>query len=342
MNKNTPTLAEWRSLYDVWDRVKAITPWKWMLETNVFGVKNPDKDEVGYVSVMGNLGEHYAVAIYLGNRGLFGFWNFQNAGPTADPMEFLKIPQLQASFEDREELTDQDRGVIKNLGLKYRGAQAWPQFRSFRPGFLPWYLEADEVRFLTLALEQVLDVAPRFRLNSRLLPNPSQQRYLVRVPRREGTTITWEDQEQTPPSSEMVQLNLIMNDELLQRVQRLPQRSVKVEIDLFVIPSVTQEKRSTRPFFPYTLLSIETQTGMILGVDMLPPEPTLESIWERVPLTVLEQFARASIHPSVIYVQDESLSDLLQRLASELNCRLMVRRNLRHMEKAKAMLIARF
>ena len=59
---------------------------------------------------------------------------------------FLGVPQLQASFEDRSELHDKDRQVIKDLGLKFRGRQTWPLFRSYRAGFVPWHLDADEGR----------------------------------------------------------------------------------------------------------------------------------------------------------------------------------------------------
>jgi hypothetical protein len=49
----------------------------------------------------------------------------------------LEIPQLQASWEDREELHVRDRETIKALGRKYRGRQAWPLFRSYQPGYAP-------------------------------------------------------------------------------------------------------------------------------------------------------------------------------------------------------------
>jgi len=39
-------------------------------------------------------------------------------------------------FEDRDGLDKQDREVIKKLGLKFRGAHAWPMFCSYRPGML--------------------------------------------------------------------------------------------------------------------------------------------------------------------------------------------------------------
>ena len=56
---------------------------------------------------------------------------------TVAPELFLRVPQLQASFEDRNELRDKDRQVIKELGLKFRGRQAWPMFRSYRTGLCP-------------------------------------------------------------------------------------------------------------------------------------------------------------------------------------------------------------
>ncbi len=72
--QNSPTLDEWRELFTVAIRVKELAPWQWMEENAVFGVRNPETGELGFVSVMGALGEHYAVALYLGPTGLYRFW----------------------------------------------------------------------------------------------------------------------------------------------------------------------------------------------------------------------------------------------------------------------------
>ena len=63
---------------------------------------------------------------------------------------------LMASFEDWEEIEPKDREVMKALGLKFRGRNAWPLFRSFLPGTFPWYLTAAEARYLTICLGQAL------------------------------------------------------------------------------------------------------------------------------------------------------------------------------------------
>ena len=179
MAENTPTPEEWRKLYEAVIRIKEIAPWEWMTETDVFGVQNPETDELGFVTVMGLLGEHYAVAVYLGSEGLYGFWALQDTSPLGSPERLLEIPQLQASFEDRNELENKDREIIKATGLNFRGRKAWPMFRSLRPGFLPWFIEAEEARFLAHALEQVPAVASRFREDPALLETHDDARYLV-------------------------------------------------------------------------------------------------------------------------------------------------------------------
>ena len=42
MPESTPTLSEWRKLYQAAIRLKEIAPWEWMTETDVFGVQNPE------------------------------------------------------------------------------------------------------------------------------------------------------------------------------------------------------------------------------------------------------------------------------------------------------------
>ena len=134
MNEREPMIEEWRPLYEVMKQIKEAAPWQWMEERDIFGVQSPESGELGFVSIMGQLGEHLAIAVYLGAHGLSRFWEIQQAGPLLTPDMILNTPQLQASFENRSDLAKQDRQIIKQLGLTYRGRQAWPQFQKFCPG----------------------------------------------------------------------------------------------------------------------------------------------------------------------------------------------------------------
>ena len=65
-----PTQADWESLYVAAQRIKDIGPWQFMEEDDLFGVQFPGREEIGYVSVMGLLGEHLAISVYLGADAL--------------------------------------------------------------------------------------------------------------------------------------------------------------------------------------------------------------------------------------------------------------------------------
>ncbi|MCD4809433.1 MAG: hypothetical protein K8R17_05995, partial [Methanosarcinales archaeon] len=179
----SPSLQEWKALYEAALEFKELAPWNWMHETDIFGVKDPVSGEIGYCCIRGGAGEHYALGLYLGSEGLYGLSRILSGEFSEFKDEALFIQNcLMASFEDRKSLQKQDLQQIKALGLKFRGRNAWPLFRNYMPGFFPWYLNDDEVRFLTVALQQAKDVSLRFKKYPGLLVHPSKDHYFVRVP----------------------------------------------------------------------------------------------------------------------------------------------------------------
>ncbi|MBM3236075.1 hypothetical protein FJZ31_07215 [Candidatus Poribacteria bacterium] len=338
MTELSPTLDEWSKLYQAVIRVKKIAPWEWMTETDIFGVQNPETNQLGFISFMGMLGEHFAVAVYLNPEGLYSFWGFQRLADTA-PSEvlfevLLGLLHLQASFENRNELHQKDRDLIKELGLKFRGRQAWPMFRSYRPGFCPWYLEAWEVCFLTHALEQAAEVALRFKDDSTMLDTSNDSSYLVRAPRKEKGTLVWTDRIVTVPPPEAKLIPIKIDVDALAAVEKLPQVRQRFEMDCFILPTRIAEK-DTRPFFPYMLLLIESNSGMILSTELLQPHPSLEVMWGSVPMTLVSQFARFGVLPSQISVRSPLLIQLLQPLAEALGFELKATPVLRSLDQAR-------
>ncbi|WP_404786706.1 DUF6930 domain-containing protein [Altericista sp. CCNU0014] len=340
MAKAADSDRDWLHLYEAAIRLKEVAPWTWMVETDVFGVQNPETGDLGFVSVMGMRGEHFAVSLYLGAKGLYGFWDFEEIGEFGPPERLLEIPQLQASFEDRDELQTQDRTVIKNLGLKFRGKKAWPMFRSFRAGFLPWHLEAGEVRFLTYALDQLAEVAPRFKENPDLFDSYDAEQYLVRVPKSKDAS-SWEDRAMTVLLPEPKPIKLLMDPQLLAHLKQIKLKNSKFEIDLCMFPAPMREK-GDRPYFAYILLIVDVQSGMILCHEMFQPLPSLEEMWGKVPLTVAQTLASASLVPKEIAVSSELVFQLLEPLAKSLNIKLKAVPFLPALSQVQEFMFARF
>ncbi|KKT92431.1 MAG: hypothetical protein UW94_C0018G0018 [Parcubacteria group bacterium GW2011_GWA2_45_14] len=154
-----PSLDEWRRLYQAAQDFRNLAPWNWMSEAHLFSIATSDMPEIGYCSIQGALGEHLALAVYRGPRGLAGL-NAVRRMKGPDLLDMLLVnDMLMASFEDHEYLEQSDRNLIKKLGLSFRGAKEWPLIRSYQPRYAPWYLTAHEARFLTDALQQAIVIA---------------------------------------------------------------------------------------------------------------------------------------------------------------------------------------
>ncbi|RMD85650.1 MAG: hypothetical protein D6813_15955, partial [Calditrichaeota bacterium] len=318
MNSKPPTLEEWRHLYDVVSKIKALSPWQWMEETDIFGVKNPETGEIGFVSTMGKMGEHYAIAVYRGNEGLYGFWELHDTSYYSSPEKILEVPQIQVSFENRKSLQKKDLETIKQLGIKFKGVNAWPMFRSFKPGKAPWYLESEEVRFLTCVLEQTLDVASRFKQNEDILMPGDDDDYLIREAQKQPNgTLKWKDAvvKITPP--EPISIPIPMDYQSLAALKGLPQNQMTLELDFFLLAVPVKEKEE-RPYYPYLMLMVDEKSGLILDSEMLVPEVDIETMWGLIPVTFVYMLLNLKLVPSTVCVRNPLLFDLLEPLSEDL------------------------
>lgn len=299
----------WRRLYALAADVRALAPWQWMSENDVFAVRTRADAEPAFVSVMGEIGQHFAVGAYLGVAAFQTFVALQTATEEDEPERLLEIPQLQLSFADRRVLDARDLELIRSLSLKFRGRRAWPLFRSYRPGRVPWFLHPGEKTVLAAILEQLLEVAPRARADRSVLWPPGQGNVLVRVRRRDGP---WEDRvEHVPPPSVPV---FSVDSAVADHLRRLPPSTAVVEADLFVMPGTIADGKDA-PSLIYSLMLVDAASGFILGAELLEPKPDVASMLARVPTALAAQLVSAGTRPAAIRGRTDRVLTLLQPLA---------------------------
>lgn len=271
--RQSPSVREWRELYCAATEFKQAGCWNWMWDSDLFGVQNPENGEIGYCCIMGKAGEHFALAVYPGAEGLETYRRIQKEGDYLPPFEAILLQKcLMASFEDRSLLAKRDLEVIRALGLKFRGRNSWPLFRSYLPGYVPWYLNGEEARFLTVALRQSVDVARRFSEDPEILPQ-SENLYLIREPRKEGDGVVWRDEwiEQMPRERKEIDAQPI-DEAYLNKIRKGNLQSKGTwEIDFFHLPQGVQEKKE-RPYFPCTILLVDHFSGLIMGHELTDSE----------------------------------------------------------------------
>lgn len=333
-----PTTEEWKRLYELADELKKLAPWEWMDESEIFGVQNPETDEIGFVSVMGMMGEHLAVGVYLGAEGLYGFWGFQDEKHETEPLALFDIPQIQVSFENRDGLKKEDRDLIKKLGLKFRGSQNYPMFRRTESGFMPWFITSEDARFLTYTIEQTLDVTPRIKENPLILSDENDKKdetYLVRIVEKQNGQLVWRDEMKRilPPAPESISFNL--PQETINRLRAFPQnKNLTFEIDLFHAPTPVADK-DKRPFFPKMLMVAETNSGFILGFEIIKPQKESSKTHEEFFTNIIKIWSNHKVLPKEIRVGSDLLFNLLKGFTQQLNIKLCQTNNLIAISEAK-------
>jgi len=338
MNDKSPSIQEWKDLYDATIEFKKIECWNWMWDSDLFGVQNPENGEIGYCCVMGGAGELFALTVYLDSEGLDGYLKMQSEEyypPHEDMLHLQKC--LMASFEDRKYLQKEDFQVIKKVGLKFSGPNSWPSFRSYRPGYHPWYLTSEEARYLTLCLQQTIGASLRFKDDSGLLTSPyKENHYLVRVAKKDKMTgsLSWEDKWLKPLPLEKAEFIVepINNADRLEKIKRrIPHRQGIWEVDFFYYSQAIKEKEE-RPFYPYVTLWVEHDSGFILKHHLAKPAECISQFQGQF-LKLAEDVKSL---PQEILVKKEETFKLLKSIASELGIKLIKVKRLSMLEEAQA------
>ncbi len=221
--------------------------------------------------------------------------------------------------------------VIKELDLSFRGRNAWPQFRSYLPGFAPWFLTQAEAVFLTQALEQSVEVCPRFRENPDLLTPREEGLHLVRVRKPDSL---WEDRwlEPAPLEEEPAPEPVHTDEVLLARVKKAAIRKGGVwEGDSFYVPALIEDK--DRPYYPQMLLWVDRESGFVLGTDMPSQSRDINQHLLKHFLKAAEKFEAL---PASIAVKRESARIALKPAASYLGIDISLERDLRTLETVKS------
>lgn len=330
----------WARLFAAADRIKEIAPWEWMFEDDLFGVQDPVSGEISYVSVMGHLGEHYAIAVYLGDEAANDILRLMGNSQVADPERIMETRQLQISYEDRDYLDKADLDLIKSLGRKYRGKNAWPMFRSYRAGYIPWRLDEEEAGLMATVLEQAIQVLERYVDDDDLLFSDGEvgetdgDLYLIRVPATTDAGLLWRDEFKPLKPTPAQVLNIGISKEVLRRVEKLPRKKGALEVDFFMVPTPIGT-RGQRAQLPYMLLVVDGKSGMVFGADMVEITGTVLDAMVQLPEMLFKTFLHLGFVPSEIHIKSTRLAQILGNWADHMKISVQNRPRLPSLEMAK-------
>lgn len=335
----------WRNLYEAALRFKELEPWKLLNDSQLFGVQDPVTRQRGYCCVLGALGEVFALCIYRGASGLEIYRRMQVQDFDSDGEDFFAMQDcLMAEFSSRDQLRKPDLEVIKSLEYRFKGSHSWPQFRSYLPGYVPWYLTEQEAQFMTFALHSAVDLAPKIK--ERSLKLGSQQRphrYLFYVPEPSTTTVearlpfTIEWMPAEPPQRKDL-LPYTMNEVAEIRIRKMTLKADSAwEADSFFLPSEIADR--DRPYFMRLVMLAHEKSGYIFDTDVIQPEVDASHALGKIIVAAIEKYG---LIPEEIHIRKRQAWDILKPFTDRLGIRLTLQENLRAIFEARTSLEGRF
>ena len=314
-----PTPEQWLALHHAFRHYCEAKPWERLANEDVLAVNDPLGHFKGYCVALGDGGVAYGLGVYLGDRGLLNYLTTMTSEDEPVDVEMLERGlALTAILCDREELENEERKAMRDLGLRYRGRGRWPIFRSVIPGHWPWYVNADEARFLTIALDNVRDVAERIGQGMLDLYAGRAPSEVLTQSLRGGV---WRDEwELLRPPVLPVEDHRADTDRLQSIIRSTPVGSAVWEVTASYIPTGAQDGRGTRPYLPTLVMVVEGDSGLILTARMLGRVPSVAEKQEPV-LEFLEQAERL---PGGLVCDRDGTADLLAPIASALGIGLYV------------------
>lgn len=303
---------QWKELFSLADELKKLQPWTWMADDQVFSVKNALTDESVYCSVLGAANQEFGLAVYIGKQGL----DTLNKLVTMQSIEGLIYEQrsILVSYSNRDELDKEDYRLIKSLDLKYRGKKQWPLFRSFEPGYYPWFLDRAEVELLIAIIPQVIHVCKLINEQPSLVTSYDGKSLPFFDENRERRMIATDNID----SEKQVAVELPEDEMYWKRMKKQYRRvNVPIEFDFFYLNEPVQEYEGQRPFFPIMILAVERENELIVYQDFISKD-----LLDTMPVCMMAMFENLEALPTEIWVQRDELYTQLEPLASLLEIKI--------------------
>lgn len=298
------SLEQWRILYEAATKIKELKPWEKFWDMDLIGIRNGAEEDTVFFCILGRGGGCYGISVYEGYTGLNSYFMlaYQQSMNLSEEYAMFNQKNLTCYWGNREELTNNQRKIIKDLGYKYRGKNQWLYFLSFEPGYFPYNMDEKEVLRMSEHLQD-LELALRYydETNSNV-DFESGNMFLFTFGKDKKT---WNFGEAPLPFIQYQFSNLLITeDELLSDLESVPKCNAVLEGEVTVMGVKVSDKKYSRPANPALSLLGDAEAGVIIGFEMIEPDDDpLITLAEMVVSFIFQYGAPKEIRVSNIIVE---------------------------------------
>lgn len=266
------SLAQWKVLYEAATQIREFKPWEKFWDMDLIGIRYGAEEDTVFFSILGRGGDCYGITVYEGYEGLNCFLMLAMQQHLNLSPEYAMFNQknLTCYWGNRDELTDKQRKIIKDLGYSYRGKNQWLYFLSFEPGYYPYNMNEEEVLRMSKYLQD-LEVALKYYVESDVKVSfENGNMFLLSF---DEDKKTWNFGEAPLPFTVFQFGNLLITDEeLLSNLAKVPKCNAVLEADISIIGAKITDKKYSRPANPALCLLGDADAGIIIHFEMSEPD----------------------------------------------------------------------
>ncbi|MGC2111613.1 MAG: hypothetical protein WA655_19005 [Candidatus Korobacteraceae bacterium] len=308
-----------KRLYELMKQFASERPWEIIGDQDLILFEDPQSHELCYCSVMGVLGEVISLHVYIGAESYRLFRKVALGKPVSPGEFFASQHAVSAELVRPSDATPPDRELLKAVGCLMRPRVRVPVFRTFRPGYHPWYPTEQEAILLLQCLQAVLVVSKALSEDESLDLWLREDTYPLLTPRSSETGGLYHEyvvkiaRLSDPPPAPLAAPHLA--EETIRKIQQkdYPQ-SGTFEADYFVASAAVGGKNERKACTRAALVT-DAASGVLFPPALGEPE---ESAGELLVKAILMAIAQLGRLPQSIHVNKKQLKTCLEPLANRL------------------------
>jgi hypothetical protein len=234
-------------------------------------VRNAASETTQFISVMGSLGEHLAVAFYPSRETLD---NMQSEKKDfQDSVDCIMSQRhLQLVFDRKNALLPGEAGTIKKSGIAF-GKETdgmWPSAQSLVPGYSLLKAGGEELERMLEGLEQLL-----CKLDAKETI-PEMTSPFAAICTRSCVDGVWQEAMQKHELKPDDAQGVYVSDEMAEAFHNLPAGEQELVCACFTMP-IPFGKSKNRDIIPRIMITMDRKTGKV--VNVFPSTPPPGKVW---------------------------------------------------------------
>lgn len=314
-------LKKWQELLNLTIELKNLKPWDYLSSLDIVCILLPNKEEPSFISILGQNKDTYGIVVYDGYKAFESYFDILNLPELGISYKYIICEQdcLTCYFGEYIEVPDEQKEIIANLNLRFK--EMCPYFLSFKPGFIPYILNDEEVDTLINVYRELIPLIKGI-ISQEIKVNFSINETVIRYYDEKSKKWLHEVSELNISDKMYLSLNVDINNPFISNLRTLPRNDENIEIDMQYINQAI--KGSIRPIRPKLLIVTEQNQGIVRNQQLITPEVEEIEVITNLLFDYFEQFGL----PKAIYYRLPIIGCLIEELCEFINVPLIQSKSL--------------